>query len=176
MKNKICKKCDKEFIAKDNRTVFCSKSCSAKFNNVGVRRHGKDPKLCLVCGKETRNLKFCSRSCSAKSQRIDRFSNITKTSNENNFFSHTTMKSYLLHIGESKCSSCGMDSWMGNPMPLELHHKNGISKDNRLSNLEILCPNCHAFTDNYKAKNKCGDRNLSVYYHRNRSARIPSVL
>jgi len=27
---------------------------------------------------------------------------------------------------------------------IEFHHKNGNSADNRLSNCEALCPNCHA--------------------------------
>ena len=42
---------------------------------------------------------------------------------------------------------------MSKPIPLELHHKNGINSDNSLTNLELLCPNCHALTDNYRAKN-----------------------
>ena len=42
---------------------------------------------------------------------------------------------------------------MGKPIPLELHHINGINTDNRLENLKFLCPNCHAFTDSYRGKN-----------------------
>ena len=42
---------------------------------------------------------------------------------------------------------------MGKPIPLELHHINGINTDNRLENLKFLCPNCHAFTDTYRGKN-----------------------
>ena len=42
---------------------------------------------------------------------------------------------------------------MGKPIALELHHKNGIKNDLRIENLEILCPNCHAFTDNYRGRN-----------------------
>lgn len=41
---------------------------------------------------------------------------------------------------------------MDKPIPLELHHINGVHNDNRLENLQILCPNCHAFTDNYSGK------------------------
>lgn len=51
------------------------------------------------------------------------------------------------------CESCGLSEWMSSPIPLELHHKNGVRTDNSLENLELLCPNCHAFTDNYRAKN-----------------------
>jgi len=41
---------------------------------------------------------------------------------------------------------------------VELHHINGDSRDNRLENLQILCPNCHALTDNYRGKNVIGRR------------------
>ena len=36
---------------------------------------------------------------------------------------------------------------------LELHHINGDHYDNRIENLQILCPNCHAKTDNYRGRN-----------------------
>jgi hypothetical protein len=56
-------------------------------------------------------------------------------------------------IFERKCHSCGGVEWMGKPMPLELEHKNGNPTDNRLDNLEILCPNCHAMTPTYRGRN-----------------------
>lgn len=56
-------------------------------------------------------------------------------------------------IKEHRCELCGNDEWMGRPIPLELHHINGIHTDNRLDNLQLLCPNCHALTDNYRGKN-----------------------
>lgn len=56
-------------------------------------------------------------------------------------------------VKEYKCECCGRTEWMGHPIALELHHVNGIKDDLRLENLQILCPNCHAFTDNYRGKN-----------------------
>ena len=54
-------------------------------------------------------------------------------------------------IKENKCEGCGITEWMGKPITLQLHHINGNHSDNRLENLQILCPNCHSLTDNYCA-------------------------
>lgn len=56
-------------------------------------------------------------------------------------------------IKECRCERCKRVEWEGIPIPLELHHINGTRTDNRISNLQLLCPNCHALTDNYRAKN-----------------------
>ena len=54
---------------------------------------------------------------------------------------------------EHKCECCGLSSWLDNPIPLEVHHKDGNRNNNTLENFELLCPNCHAFTDSYRGKN-----------------------
>jgi hypothetical protein len=57
-------------------------------------------------------------------------------------------------IKQRKCEVCSLSKWLKKPIPLELHHKNGIKKDNRLKNLQILCPTCHAMTDTYCKQKK----------------------
>lgn len=52
-------------------------------------------------------------------------------------------------IKENKCELCGITEWLGKPIVCQLHHINGNHKDNRLENLQILCPNCHSQTDTY---------------------------
>lgn len=52
------------------------------------------------------------------------------------------------------CARCGNQGvWNGKPLNLQLEHKNGNNIDNRLENLEFLCPNCHTQTDTYGSKN-----------------------
>ncbi|MGH8630482.1 MAG: HNH endonuclease signature motif containing protein, partial [Burkholderiales bacterium] len=66
------------------------------------------------------------------------------------------LKRYLLEqkILQAMCSECGLASWRGKPIPLELDHRNGDSRDNELGNLRLLCPNCHALTPTYRGKNR----------------------
>ena len=45
-----------------------------------------------------------------------------------------------------------MTEWLGEPIPLELHHIDGNKQNHQLSNLQMLCPNCHSITDNFKSK------------------------
>jgi DNA-binding CsgD family transcriptional regulator len=52
-----------------------------------------------------------------------------------------------------RCERCGLGEWRGESLSLALHHVNGDRLDNRLENLELLCPNCHSQTDTYSGRN-----------------------
>ena len=66
------------------------------------------------------------------------------------------LKNRLLRAGliQDRCWRCGLTHWLGEKLSLELHHVNGSPDDNRLENLNLLCPNCHSLTPNYCGKNK----------------------
>jgi hypothetical protein len=65
------------------------------------------------------------------------------------------LKKRLIEAGikEDRCEQCGTSEWQGKKLNIHLHHKNGDGTDNRLFNLEMLCPNCHSQTDTYGGRN-----------------------
>lgn len=78
--------------------------------------------------------------------------------------SGTNLTRRLIEAGllPRRCALCDLDEWLGQLIPLELDHINGEHDDNRLENLRLLCPNCHALTDTYRGRNIKRRRSLPM--------------
>lgn len=61
-------------------------------------------------------------------------------------------KKHLIRDRGYKCEECHNTNWRDQPIPLELHHIDGNRGNNDLSNLQLLCCNCHALTENWRGK------------------------
>lgn len=91
-------------------------------------------------------------------------SHFTKQSwNKNNFDYSRFRKGNNIKRGEAvkaltflrghQCENCNNQEWLGQKIPLEIHHIDGDNQNNEMDNLQLLCPNCHALTENWRGKN-----------------------
>jgi hypothetical protein len=67
---------------------------------------------------------------------------------------HVKRRLIKLGLKEDRCEVCGISGWLGRPLSLALHHVNGDGEDNRLENLQLLCPNCHSQTENFAGRKR----------------------
>lgn len=96
-----------------------------------------------------------ARSCRPRSHKVK--SELSSVLIEYSPFKNSTaLKKRIVVEGllPDLCADCGLSpSWNNKPITLQLDHINGVHNDNRLSNLRILCPNCHTQTATYGSKN-----------------------
>lgn len=158
---KLCEQCGTLLTYEQRRNRFCSRSCSAKANN--GKRGPRSPR-CRVCGKSTGDgrAQHCSRECAE----IARYTRNVEMwiSGEHNGGSwrgvSTFVRRWLLEQRGEQCWRCGWSEINQHTgvVPVQVHHRNGDPEDHSPSNLELLCPNCHALTKTYGARNKGNGR------------------
>lgn len=61
---------------------------------------------------------------------------------------------HLIKIRGRKCECCQNTEWLNQPINLQVHHIDGDKTNNELNNLQLLCLNCHSYTNNFGSKNK----------------------
>lgn len=79
------------------------------------------------------------------------------------FINSHTLKNKLFknNIKNKECEKCGVKEWLREECVFELHHVDNNHSNNNLTNLQILCPNCHALiTRQYNKKEKIDKRKL----------------
>jgi hypothetical protein len=119
-----------------------------------LRRNKKAHGVCKNCGGETkkRGNSFCSSLCHSAAAHEVRYSAFL-ADDPTAFLGPHALRRAVIQRDGLVCSFCGLTEWMGSPIPIELHHIDGNSDNNRSSNLTLHCPNCHALTPTYRAKN-----------------------
>lgn len=124
-------------------------------------------KNCKRCGKQLRTEQrhniYCSQECANLARSENKIKNWLNGEYDGivgtNYLSET-IRLYLLKESNYSCELCGWNQI--NPItkksPLEIHHIDGNCLNNSRDNLQVLCPNCHSLTENYKSLNRDSKR------------------
>lgn len=159
----ICEQCGKEVYEVYGSGRFCNRSCANKYVALHQSPEAKARKIALgrknlELGRNT-NVGFTeesrikghkARAISMKQRRREWLKSVLETGDNSWEGSYCRFRDALIEFGykEWKCDNCNNTEWMGNKIPIEVHHIKGYS--NKLENIQFLCPNCHALTDNYR--------------------------
>jgi len=131
---------------------------------------------CINCGKEcsgqTKGMsyKYCSIKCQheyIRKEFIKKWKSGEIDGTTCNGFSVSNhIRRYLLEKNSYKCEKCGFSGInpYTNTSILQIHHIDGDSSNNKEENLQVLCPNCHAMTDNYGSRNKNATKGRTKYF------------
>lgn len=157
---KKCKKCGNEFEPQKGLISFCSLSCrnsrerTEEIKNKisdGVKKSEKFKQAQIDKIKFIDYKKIAEKSKETWNKRI--------LDADFETLSFDRLRKRIKLEQNNKCNKCGIDSWNGKPITLELEHKDGNHHNNERENLECLCPNCHSQTDTWRGKNKKNKRN-----------------
>ena len=89
--------------------------------------------------------------------------NLSKNFCKNSISNNKSIKKALLNLTDTpnQCHNCKISEWRNKSIVLELDHINGISNDNRLENIRLLCPNCHSQTETFRQHKRKGIERIS---------------
>ena len=164
---KHCEECGCKLTFKQRFNKFCSSSCSAKHNNVirGKRSIETRKKISGTIHSKHQDKKYEEFTIEKKKKTNVREDKISRWLQGENFTRGATqvpsfIKDYLMKLHNNKCEKCGWGETneTTGKIPLEIHHIDGDCTNNKMENLQLLCPNCHSLTSNFGSLNKNSKR------------------
>src|ERR1700738_959915 len=156
---RYCGNCNNE-LTKKNQAKYCSRSCVGQANK-NVPPPPSLPEAertfqCIGCQKKVvldrnaKRSKYCSLQCQHDTRKLYNYNNALKGVE---YPSDRSAKSSLLYVRGRQCEICSTTEWCGKPIDLVLDHIDGNSDNRHLANYRLICNNCDAQTDTFKARN-----------------------
>ena len=109
------------------------------------------------CGDliKTNATKFCSLKCQHEFN-FERRSRLVESGDYCVLQANKFLRKYLTRRFGEQCSRCGWAErhTKTKKVPLEVEHVDGNWRNNRLDNVTLLCPNCHALTPTFRGLNR----------------------
>lgn len=140
--------------------VASSRSYAQVLAKIGLKPAGGNYKVLQTRLKtlsvSTDHFRGCGWNCGKDFKSPKKSTPLEKILVKNSSYTQTyKLKRRLFDAGLKKnvCELCGISEWQHKPLAMHLDHINGENSDNRLENLRILCPNCHAQTPTYCGRN-----------------------
>lgn len=113
--------------------------------------------VCLQCGVTKRAAKHSKgKYCSVQCQVDHQYENIIKPAVLSGAVCGVkALKRVLRDVFGDKCDECDLPAfWNGKPLSLHMDHIDGDSDNSTISNVRLLCPNCHTQTETFGSKGK----------------------
>ncbi len=152
-----CHYCKKDFLVKNwmrdqkKRGKYCSRSCSSKAVGVLNTEKAKNNYITLQCAHCKKDFKrrkyktntskhgiyFCNKTCKGEAQRLGGCKEILPPHYGTG---RVNYREKALREFDHKCGRCGYNKCLS---VLEVHHIDRNRDNNDVSNLELLCRNCH---------------------------------
>lgn len=142
-----CNKCGKEHDGSFGSGKFCSRACA----NSRIRTEETKKKISEGILKSEWWLK-CDYSHNSSDEKIEKQRETWKAKRNFNTAHIFSIKKWLKEERGHKCEECGIEEWNGKRLPMEVDHIDGNTKNNELTNLKVLCPNCHSQTPTWRKK------------------------
>lgn len=137
---------------KGGATRYCSLKCSAQAQK---KSRGQCLSGCGNLGKLYRT-RYCSISCAHGHRYRCRAETFFMDGGGHGYVSPQFLARILRDYYGERCLRCGWSKRHPKTgrVPVEVEHIDGNWENNRLTNLTLLCPNCHALTPTFRALNR----------------------
>jgi len=124
-------------------------------------RNKIERRSCKNCGTTCNRPEkyYCNNICQLKYQnklRVDNWLKGKDLGYATNGQIRPFIRTYLISKNNESCEACGWNkkNLTTGRSTLEIHHIDGNYKNNKINNLQVLCPNCHSLTDSHRNLNK----------------------